>query len=192
MITGGIGDFLTFLWCVILGATLCMLYDLFKSVRLAVRLRGISLFFLDLLYFILAAILTFFMMLVRCFGEVRWFILAGELLGFVLMRLLCRERLSRLLAGWIGRGIRGVRWIRDRLIVPARWWFYRMFCRIAGGIWRVIKKLGIFLKKVLHPAGKLLYNSSIRVFSRPAASRDQTGRLKKSKRFRRKNSRLSG
>ena len=189
MITGGVGDFLTFLWCVVLGAALCILYDLFKSIRLAVRLRGIPLFVLDFLYFILAAVLTFFMMLVRCFGEIRWFVLGGELLGFILMRLLCRERFSRLLAHWIGKCVCGMRWIKERLIAPIRRWIRRMFGRIIAGVCSLIKKLVELLKKVLRPVGKLLYNSFISFFSRSATNQAQTGRLKKQKRFGWRNSR---
>ena len=179
MITGGVGDFLTFLWCVVLGAALCVLYDLCKSIRLAVRLRGVPLFILDFLYFILAAVLTFFMMLVRCFGEVRWFVLGGELLGFILMRLLCREHFSRLLAHWI----------KERLIAPIRRWTRRMFGRIIAGVCSLIKKLAELLKKVLRPVGKLLYNPFIRFFSRSTTNQAQTGRLKKQKRFGWRNSR---
>ena len=75
-----------FLYSVLFGAALCLCYDLLRRLKRAFKLPYAVIFALDILYSVFAAFSTFCFMLVTSGGVVRWFIIAGEAIGFVLFR----------------------------------------------------------------------------------------------------------
>lgn len=76
-----------FLQACLLGAVLALLYDCFRISRIAFRTPAGVLFFEDLLFFIICAVVTFVFMLSTVDGKIRFFILIGELIGGVVYRL---------------------------------------------------------------------------------------------------------
>lgn len=79
-------DFLTFFYCVIAGVALSLLCDLLRALRKYLKFGAAASFIADLLFFFVAALLTFFMQFVYSNGQLRWYILGGELAGFAAAR----------------------------------------------------------------------------------------------------------
>lgn len=77
------GQALDFLLACLLGAGLGVLYDVFRIVRMAFWRGRLLIAVQDILYWVLAAVCTFLFMLMRSDGQIRFHILLGETLGFV-------------------------------------------------------------------------------------------------------------
>lgn len=73
---------LAFLWSVALGAALGVVYDWFRIGRILHRKWWLTVFIEDLLFALIAAGATAFCFTLTNFGQVRWFLLLGEGLGF--------------------------------------------------------------------------------------------------------------
>ncbi|MBQ7129049.1 MAG: spore cortex biosynthesis protein YabQ [Clostridia bacterium] len=79
-------DLITFLLSIIVGIGMAVIYDLFKSMRKAFKFSVVSIVFQDIIYSVIAAIITFTLLFIRVYGEIRWFVLFAELFGAVLER----------------------------------------------------------------------------------------------------------
>ncbi len=72
---------LSFLISCLLGVALGALYDVFRISRIALPTPTAVIWVEDVLYFLICAVLTFMYMLTVAEGQVRFFILIGELIG---------------------------------------------------------------------------------------------------------------
>ncbi len=72
---------ISFLISCVVGIGLGVLYDIFRISRIAVHTPTAVILFEDVLYFFICAIITFLYMLTVIEGQVRFFILIGELIG---------------------------------------------------------------------------------------------------------------
>lgn len=124
---------LTFLLSLLGGVVLCLLYDLFRIFRLSRNTSSLGLFFEDIFYCVLCGFLTFCFFIVRCSGEIRGYVLLGELLGF----LICRCTLSALL-------------------LCAAKYVYRFFKRLFDLLARPLRALARFLRKKMVPLMDIL------------------------------------
>ncbi|MBQ0110722.1 MAG: spore cortex biosynthesis protein YabQ [Oscillospiraceae bacterium] len=75
-----------FLFSLLLGAALCVCYDIIRLLKRGIKMHTAVVFALDILYALFAAIVTFCFMLVCSGGVIRWFIILGEIIGFVIFR----------------------------------------------------------------------------------------------------------
>lgn len=66
------------------GFLLGVLYDVFRLVRMAWFSQKAVVFFQDVLYFTVCACLTFVFMLAMNYGEVRGYVILGEILGWII------------------------------------------------------------------------------------------------------------
>lgn len=73
-----------FLHALFLGVVLGCLYDVFRVTRIAFLMPAALVLAEDLLFFFLSSIVLFGFMLERSYGQIRWFILLGVILGWVL------------------------------------------------------------------------------------------------------------
>ena len=80
-------QFITVLWSLLLGALLSLLYDSFKSVRLSFHHSRVSVFFEDILFGLIGALLSFCLLMLRTKGQIRLFVFLFMIIGFVLWRL---------------------------------------------------------------------------------------------------------
>lgn len=148
------GQIATFWIAAALGAALCLLYDLFRILRYAHRPRKAAAFVQDVLWWCVCAVLTYGLLLVRCKGVVRFYALAGEVLGFAAFRAtLSRAVLAA--AKPVVRVCRGAfRWLRRCVAAPC--------CRfVKNAAKTAAQRLKIFLKilkKHLKRLLRLLYN----------------------------------
>ncbi len=74
---------LVFLYSLLLGVLLCAIYDVFRIIRIAFGGKTITVFIEDIVFSIIALVLTFVFVIAFNNGELRFFVLIGEFLGFV-------------------------------------------------------------------------------------------------------------
>ena len=77
----------TFLVSVILGVFLSFLFDLFRALNASFKLSKKKVLINDIIYFVVSAVITFMCILIINLGEVRIYIIIGEILGFIVYRI---------------------------------------------------------------------------------------------------------
>lgn len=73
---------ISFLFSLGFGLIIGILYDLVRTIRLIITPSKIVLYITDFLFILFAALATFLFCLTVTNGEVRWYILFGEIIGF--------------------------------------------------------------------------------------------------------------
>ncbi|MBQ8731741.1 MAG: spore cortex biosynthesis protein YabQ [Oscillospiraceae bacterium] len=101
-----------FLLSMVLGGMICLVFDGFRILRRGIPHHFIAVLGEDLLTFCIASAASYLFMMTASSGEVRLYILLGELLGFILWRLTLGDLLVRFFGkiaatvwGWIRRGV---------------------------------------------------------------------------------------
>ncbi len=154
MLNDGYTDFISFLVAAATGAALCVIYDFFRVLRIAFKTKPITIFFEDLLYAIIYALITFCILLLRCSGTLRFFIFAGEGVGFILFRI----TFSRCIIFVFSKIINGAKicvfWARNTLLKPV----LKVFSKYHKIIIKKGKKVKEIIKKSLQHIKGLLYN----------------------------------
>jgi hypothetical protein len=79
----------SFLLSVIFGGAACLFYDVFCVLK--PKTKKITDFFIDLIYFIILSFANFCLLLIASNGEIRLYLILGELLGFFV----CKKTISR-------------------------------------------------------------------------------------------------
>ena len=155
----------TLLLAVLLGAGLCLLFDALRILRLACRVSVLSVALQDFAFWLVCALLTFGLLMVRCRGELRGYVLACEICGFFL----CRRTVSVALmktAGAIIHFFRAVaECVRRVFVRPVRRAARGgedLLRRAAVGSGRAArksaKKIWPFAQKHLKPRRRAVYN----------------------------------
>ena len=139
------GQLTDFLWAVLVGCGLGVLYDVFRLWRLLLCGKG-WVFLQDILWWMLFAFLSFYFALVWQGGIVRWYTLAGELAGFWVYHktlgkavFFVAEKLLRLLITLLQCILYPFRLCFNFLMVPVHY-----VCRKEK---EILKNLFIFLKE---------------------------------------------
>ena len=78
-----VGQVQVFWYAVLLGLFSGFIYDVFRIIRLAFNSKRWSIFFQDILYFVIMALITFFFTIIFNNGEIRYYILAGQFIGWI-------------------------------------------------------------------------------------------------------------
>lgn len=77
---------ITFFLSLALGAVLCVLYDFFRVLH-KMSVKGFAeVIVTDLIFWSVAALTTYCFLLIRCLGQVRFYVLLGLFLGFIFVR----------------------------------------------------------------------------------------------------------
>lgn len=143
---------LTFGYALILGAILCVIYDLLRAHRIANHCGAITVFIADLAFWIAAAFMTFLFLLARTKGELRGYVLVAELIGFVIFRLTFSKLLFSVLLAIFNAFVHiGVflSKVFERLAVFVN--------EIGKKTLKILKRVGKRLKKLLKSIGEVLY-----------------------------------
>ncbi|MBQ8182884.1 MAG: spore cortex biosynthesis protein YabQ [Clostridia bacterium] len=107
-----------------LGFLLGILYDVLRALRLSVTNSKIALVVSDIIYFILFGLITFIFILALNKGEIRFYIIIGELIGAVFY--------------YISLGIAVIK-ITDKMIALLKR-FYSFIFKVISAPFRLIKK----------------------------------------------------
>ncbi len=90
---------IAFLMSVLYGAALCILYDIMRLMhRKGVR-SAVAVFFLDIFFWLAAAAAAFCLALLYAACHMRFYLVAGELIGFVIFRLLLSDVFLKIAEG---------------------------------------------------------------------------------------------
>ncbi len=84
---------ISFLCAVVVGIFLSFFFDFFRTLRQSFKHKKITVFIEDILFFLVATFITFLLLMARCNGEVRAYVIVSIVLGFFFYRI----TLSRLL-----------------------------------------------------------------------------------------------
>lgn len=82
---------LIFVYSLALGIFLGFAYDIFRIIRMVINSRNIAIFIQDVLYFILSGGVTFLFVLSVNSGNSRFYILAGEGIGWIVYHITIGE-----------------------------------------------------------------------------------------------------
>ena len=134
-----------FLWSIVLGAALSLLYDLLRVLRAQTKHRAAAISLEDTLYFLLFAAITFGFSLKINSGQLRGYILLGEGLGWGLWHLTIGRGVVQVL-GWVAQLLRRIlRGVLRILLFP----FYCLLRPLVKLARLVSARMRNFLKKVL-------------------------------------------
>ena len=86
MIINSSKDVVSVLIGLIIGMIIAFIYDIFKSFRKVLNSKKIVICFQDIIYSLLISIITFLILFVYEYGQMRWFVLLSQLLGFIFYR----------------------------------------------------------------------------------------------------------
>jgi spore cortex biosynthesis protein YabQ len=140
------------------GVVLGIIYDLFRIFRTVFHSEKRAVFFQDLFYMLCAALVTFLVALGVNYGEVRFYILAGEAIGWCLYFFTVGNVTIRIFC-FISRVLHRF------LIDPVKRILQGIFCWIAGKLKIIGKKVrsaAINQKKRLKRHRDIVYNHSIK------------------------------
>ena len=75
---------MVFVYSLALGVLLGVTYDVFRIIRMIINSKNIAVFIQDVLYFIISGVITFLFVLGVNSGNSRFYILAGEGIGWII------------------------------------------------------------------------------------------------------------
>lgn len=158
-----------FVYACIFGLFLGAYYDVIRIIRLVIDATQKQLFFLDVFYFFCCGILTFLFAMVYNSGEIRFYILAGEIIGWCVYHLTLGE-LTFMCSTALVHVLRKLnRWIKKHIFKPIFQTVRHLLCFLLNQL----KKCARFPKKSpekskisLKDNSEIVYNSNKR-FARP-------------------------
>ena len=136
----------TFLIACCFGAAFGVRYDFFRVFRLIRKSGKLAIFFQDIVFFVLSAGGTFVLMLARSMGEMRFYIIAGEILGFLIYFLTVGELVVRFTRRVVELVSRIAAWVRKTFFSP----IVRLFRRIHGWFSQKAGKIAGTHKKMMN------------------------------------------
>ena len=74
----------TFLASIIVGIIYCAFYDIFRALRYVKNFNNFIVFIQDIFYFFIISVTTFIYLLSTTNGQIRFYVLVGILLGFII------------------------------------------------------------------------------------------------------------
>ena len=154
-----------FLRALAVGAVLGVVYDLFRIFRMTVRCGTVHIFVQDCIYYFFCGLVTFSFMLSSSAGQIRFFILLGELLGAVLYLTTLGVLVMKVSSGII----RFVRWLLGWIykltlqpVFRLFSWFFGIFGRWFGAFFGALgksqKKLTKSVNLCLKHKASMMYN----------------------------------
>ena len=175
-----------FLYSLLVGAGLGLVYDVFRVTRVAVRTGKAVIFIEDIVFFCIAAAITFLFLMGASDGKVRIFLLIGEFIGATLYYFTIGQLVMKA-STFITNMIKAFfRFIFSYLLLP----IWRAVYFIISFILRPVRFLGKKLKKSLqrlkiHLKTKriLLYNYLIALLHKKLRKRNDDSEREEARRY---------
>ena len=126
-----------------LGIALAILFFTFESFNIASKATKIRIFVSDIVFFIIAAFITFCFLLISSNGEIRGYILVGEGIGFLLFKAFFSKYYIKLLVAIITfiKGIfEGLVSAADRFFEKIAEWLRKSFKKVKNNKKKGLKK----------------------------------------------------
>lgn len=151
---------------ILIGFLLCFIFDIFKILRLTIKHCYTLIFLEDLIFFIISAIITYSFMVNVSFGQIRFFIITGELIGFVLFRFLISKFIIAIFLFIINTLKKIIKFIFKIFFVPVYKIIYKFLHYIFKAIFNTLITKNKILKKLLKNILDLVYNFYKAIFNR--------------------------
>lgn len=151
---------LVFLYACAMGACLSVIYDIFRLVRITFTIGKIAVIIEDILFFLIVSACTFIFIICFTEGMIRFYVVAGELLGFIL----CHLTLGALIVTLLGGLIRLVKRALRKICVPVKALFLKLFRAVRAKMLKISvkhKKNNKNIKKSLQNNQHIGYNHFI-------------------------------
>ena len=137
-----------FLWSMLVGGVLALIYDVFRTLRRISRTSVLGVNLEDVLFFLFAGALLFWMAYSKNSGRLRWQGFLGTALGLAVYRILIKDRLVNALVYLYGVLVRILTWILKAILLPVKiiyrilakpfivigWYSHRGVSRASGAI----------------------------------------------------------
>ena len=150
-----------FLIACLIGAGLGAFYDVFRIIRIAVKNPAAIVFLEDALFFAVCALVTFFYMMQSIGGQLRFFIVLGELLGGVIYYFTIGSlvmKISKLIIRAVKAVFRFIYRVLIRPVLILLVWLGRKIRKFLSKLMIPFKKFGTKVKFRLKQRQVLLYN----------------------------------
>lgn len=181
------GQTIDFLLACLFGMALGAFYDVFRIIRVAVRCGKAAIFIQDAVFWLLCALSTFMFLLIESSGQVRFFMIFGELIGATVYYLTLGRAVMKCAAAIISAIKTALRFLHKIFGII----FVKPINKLTGALKPKIKKSGDraeayckkqgkVLKLRLQHARKVLYNQ--RQSDNKAAKKKKTKRKSGKKR----------
>ena len=125
-----------FFACIISGAAIGVLYNLFAAIRTGFSLKRVATFFMDFVFWNAGTVVFFCILNISCSGEITWYGFAGVLLGLVLYLASISKAVYPLLLGLV-KLIKKLLLFCLRVLLKPLYKMAKAFCRL----FRPVKKL---------------------------------------------------
>ncbi|HHV99946.1 MAG TPA: spore cortex biosynthesis protein YabQ [Clostridiaceae bacterium] len=107
-----------FLWSIAGGALIALIYDLFRIKRKTIKTGIVAIYFEDLIYWIIVAVVMFAVVYHSNEGEIRGFIFIGTILGVTLYALLLSKIITKFVIFTIRLILRVLKKLWEIIIFP--------------------------------------------------------------------------
>lgn len=145
---------LSFARSLVLGILICLIYDILRAKRHAVKSTVVAIFFEDIIFSVLTAFITFLFLLSITNGEMRGFVFFGMAIGFLISRISISFIWFKILNYIFINISNGYVWLFKRI--------YSGFDYVSENIAYLFKKSKKRVKKVLKKLWCLLYTKEDR------------------------------
>lgn len=169
-----------FLLSCLLGVGFGVLYDAFRIIRLAFWHGKIIVGIQDVLFFVLAAIGSFLFTLLRCEGQLRFYLLLGELMGFVVYYFTVGTVVLRVSKGIINGIKRSLRFLYKIFVAP----FVKFLVFISRQIRSFFVHIVSSSKKRLRISKFLLQKENVLLYNLNSSEKNQRTKRKIDKKSR--------
>ena len=97
MTIDSLSDVLSIFISLLFGAIISLIYDLFKSYRIAFKSNNMFIVVQDLWFSIISAVLTYLLLYICVKGQIRWFVLIFETIGFIVFKIYLSKLVVKLI-----------------------------------------------------------------------------------------------
>ncbi len=141
MYTGVGSELRVFFLCAFAGIACAFLYDIFKMIRLACKVGVRVTFLMDILYWVLTALLAFYMLLYTNYGQFRLFEAVAMLVGVLLYFLSVSAAVVKSGTAVLRCLFRGAFFVGKIVIFPFRAVYRRILAPLCRKITKKFKKI---------------------------------------------------
>lgn len=151
-------QFATLIYSLVLGIVLCVFYDILRALRKVGFNSFLAVFMADFLFWVLSAFATFLFLTARTYGEIRGYVLIGELFGFLLARFTV-SKLTLPFFKFIFVYIKRFFILFDKLLSAVYLKIDRLFSKIGAFAVKIFNIAVKSIKKLLKNVCKVLYTN---------------------------------
>ncbi len=130
-----------FLYSCIFGSILGLYYDFFKIISMLIGKEKIKIFFLDLIYMAISGFFTFIFLLAVNYGNLRFYILAGEAMGWCIYHITLGSFVMYFANALIKFFNILISFIKSHILIPAVCFVKKLFRLIFNPFYILVNKI---------------------------------------------------